>query len=50
MSLLSRMFGKKDDAVPTTGEGEAIQKLHETEEMLNKKQEYLEKTRGGTVC
>ena len=41
MSLLSRMFGKKGDAVPTTGE--AIQKLRETEEMLIKKQEYLEK-------
>ena len=41
MSLLSRMFGKKGDQVPTTGE--AIQKLRETEDMLIKKQEYLEK-------
>lgn len=36
------MFGgKKDDKAPTTGE--AIQKLRETEEMLIKKQEFLEK-------
>lgn len=33
--------GKKGDKVPTTGE--AIQKLRETEEMLVKKQEFLEK-------
>lgn len=41
MSFLAKMFGKKDDKAPTTGE--AIQKLRETEEMLIKKQEYLEK-------
>jgi len=36
------MFGgKKEDQQPTTGE--AIQKLRETEEMLIKKQEFLEK-------
>lgn len=35
------MFGgKKGDKPPTTGE--AIQKLRETEEMLLKKQEFLE--------
>jgi len=33
--------GKKGDKMPTTGE--AIQKLRETEEMLVKKQEFLEK-------
>lgn len=36
------MFGgKKEDKAPTTGE--AIQKLRETEEMLMKKQDFLEK-------
>lgn len=36
------MFGgKKEEKGPTTGE--AIQKLRETEEMLIKKQEFLEK-------
>jgi len=33
--------GKKGEKAPTTGE--AIQKLRETEEMLIKKQEFLEK-------
>ena len=43
MSLLTKMFGfgGKGDKPPTTGQ--AIQKLRETEEMLIKKQEYLEK-------
>ena len=43
MSFLGKIFGtgKKGDAAPTTGE--AIQKLRETEEMLMKKQEFLEK-------
>lgn len=42
MSFLSKVFGgKKENAAPTTGE--AIQKLRETEEMLIKKQEFLEK-------
>ncbi|KAJ1530402.1 hypothetical protein ONE63_005310 [Megalurothrips usitatus] len=42
MSFLAKVFGgKKEDKVPTTGE--AIQKLRETEEMLIKKQEFLEK-------
>lgn len=42
MSFLSKVFGgKKEDKAPTTGE--AIQKLRETEEMLGKKQEFLEK-------
>ena len=35
------LFKKKDGKAPTTGE--AIQSLRETEEMLNKKQEFLEK-------
>lgn len=42
MSFLTKVFGgKKEDKAPTTGE--AIQKLRETEEMLIKKQEFLEK-------
>ena len=41
MSFFDKIFGKKGDAAPTTGE--AIQKLRETEEMLMKKQEFLEK-------
>lgn len=42
MSFFGKIFGgKKDDKAPTTGE--AIQKLRETEEMLIKKQEFLEK-------
>ena len=43
MSLLSRMFGsgKKGDKAPTPQE--AIQKLRETEEMLQKKSDFLEK-------
>lgn len=42
MSFLTKMFGgKKEAAAPTTSE--AIQKLRETEEMLIKKQDFLEK-------
>ncbi|KAK4002640.1 charged multivesicular body protein 4b [Daphnia magna] len=43
MSFLQKMFGSggKDKGMPTTGQ--AIQKLRETEEMLIKKQEFLEK-------
>lgn len=42
MSFLAKVFGgKKGDKPPTTGE--AIQKLRETEEMLMKKQDFLEK-------
>lgn len=42
MSFLTKVFGgKKEDKAPTTGE--AIQKLRETEEMLMKKQDFLEK-------
>ena len=42
MSVFGKLFGgKKNDKAPTTGE--AIQKLRETEEMLIKKQEFLEK-------
>ena len=41
MSFLGKIFsGKKGEAAPTTGE--AIQKLRETEEMLVKKQNFLE--------
>ena len=42
MSFFGKIFGgKKGDKAPTTGE--AIQKLRETEDMLMKKQEFLEK-------
>ena len=41
MSIFGKIFGfKKDEKAVTTGE--AIQKLRETEEMLIKKQEFLE--------
>ena len=40
MSFLGKMFGKKDNKAPTTGE--AIQKLRETEDMLLKKQDFLD--------
>ncbi|XP_055707658.1 charged multivesicular body protein 4c isoform X2 [Phlebotomus papatasi] len=40
MSFFGKMFGKKGEQAPTTGE--AIQKLRETENMLIKKQEFLE--------
>lgn len=41
MSFFGKMFGGKKEAAPTTGE--AIQKLRDTEEMLTKKQDFLEK-------
>lgn len=41
MSFFSKMFGGKKETTMTTGE--AIQNLRETENMLNKKQEFLEK-------
>ncbi|KAG0716689.1 Charged multivesicular body protein 4b [Chionoecetes opilio] len=42
MSLLGKLFGGgKNEKAPTTGE--AIQKLRDTEEMLIKKQDFLEK-------
>lgn len=42
MSFFNKIFGGKEkDEGPTPGE--AIQKLRETEEMLYKKQEFLEK-------
>ncbi|KAK0165858.1 hypothetical protein PV328_004341 [Microctonus aethiopoides] len=40
MSFFGNLFGKKQAAAPTTSE--AIQKLRETEEMLEKKQLFLE--------
>ncbi|XP_043203537.1 charged multivesicular body protein 4b-like [Amphibalanus amphitrite] len=42
MSFFGKLFGgKKENETPSTGD--AIQKLRETEEMLLKKQEFLEK-------
>lgn len=42
MSTFTKIFGfKKDEKAITSGE--AIQKLRETEEMLMKKQDFLEK-------
>ena len=43
MSFLTKMFGsgKKDGGAPTPQE--AIQRLRETEEMLQKKSDFLEK-------
>jgi hypothetical protein len=41
MSLLAKMFGKKGDKAPTPQE--AIQRLRETEDMLQKKSDFLEK-------
>lgn len=42
MSLFNKMFGGGKGSKPPTA-GEAIQKLRETEEMLIKKQDFLEK-------
>ena len=42
MSFFGKLFGKSSDKDPVTT-GEAIQKLRETEEMLMKKQDFLEK-------
>ena len=42
MSIFGKIFGGgKNEKAPTTGE--AIQKLRDTEEMLIKKQDFLEK-------
>jgi len=41
MSLLGKLFGKTGDKAPTPQE--AIQRLTETEEMLQKKSDFLEK-------
>lgn len=41
MSLISKIFGKKDGKSPSPQE--AIQRLRETEEMLQKKSDFLEK-------
>jgi charged multivesicular body protein 4 len=43
MSLIAKMFGtgRKGEKAPTTGD--AIQKLRETEEMLQKKVDFYEK-------
>ena len=42
MSFFGKLFGgKKENEAPSTGD--AIQQLRETEEMLLKKQEFLEK-------
>ena len=41
MSFFGKMFGGKKEEAPTTGE--AIQKLRDTEEMLQKKSDFLEK-------
>ena len=43
----SKIFGRKKEAVPTTQE--SLQKLRETEEMLLKKQDFLEK-KMDSVC
>jgi len=41
MSLLGKLFGKTGDKAPSPQE--AIQRLTETEEMLQKKSDFLEK-------
>jgi len=41
MSFFGKLFGGNKEEVPTTGE--AIQKLRDTEDMLLKKQDFLEK-------
>ena len=41
MSFFGKLFGGSKEEVPTTGE--AIQKLRDTEDMLLKKQDFLEK-------
>jgi charged multivesicular body protein 4 len=41
MRFFGKMFGGKKENAPSTGD--AIQSLRETEEMLNKKQDFLEK-------
>ena len=41
MSLFSKLFGMKDAAAPTTAE--AINRSHEIEDMLIKKQDFLDR-------
>ena len=41
MSFFGKLFGGKKEEAPTTSD--AIQKLRETQDLLAKKQEYLEK-------
>ena len=41
MSFISKMFGGKKEKIQTTQE--SIQKLRETEELISKKYEFLEK-------
>lgn len=48
MSLIAKMFGKKGDKAPTPQE--AIQRLRETEEMLQKKSDFLEKKIEGEIA
>lgn len=42
MSLFRNIFGGGKKAAPVAGPQEAIQRLRETEDMLIKKQEFLE--------
>ena len=48
MSLLGKLFGKSGDKAPTPQE--AIQRLTETEEMLQKKSDFLEKKIDGEIA
>lgn len=48
MSLFTKVFGKKGDKAPTPQE--AIQRLRETEEMLQKKSDFLEKKIEGEIA
>jgi hypothetical protein len=50
MSVLGRLFGsgKKGEKAPTAQE--AIQRLRETEDMLSKKSDYLEKKIGAEIA
>jgi hypothetical protein len=43
MSLIAKLFGTSKDKGKVPSPQEAIQRLREIEEMLNKKNEYLEK-------
>ena len=43
MSLIAKLFGSSKDKGKAPSPQEAIQRLREIEEMLNKKNEYLEK-------
>jgi len=48
MSLLAKMFGKTGDKAPTPHD--AIHRLTETEEMLQKKSDFLEKKIEGEIA